>query len=106
MAVRSLLNASHIIPWNIAEARRADPRNGLCLNTLHDRAFDRGLITFDENHRLVLASSLKCKSQPPEFQGIAFNDLEGAALRLPDRFRPDPMALEHHREHIFERSVA
>ncbi len=48
MAVPQLLVASHIIPWSENEKRRADPTNGLCLNALHDKAFDRHLITFDE----------------------------------------------------------
>src|SRR5690606_10242766 len=29
---RALLNASHILPWAAAPARRADPHNGICLN--------------------------------------------------------------------------
>jgi len=47
LAIPELLNASHIIPWSVDEKRRADPRNGICLNAFHDRAFDRGLISFD-----------------------------------------------------------
>src|SRR3954469_1591946 len=46
LGVPTLLNASHIVPWAASVERRADPRNGLCLNTLLDRAFDRGLISF------------------------------------------------------------
>jgi HNH endonuclease len=43
--VPSLLNASHIVPWRVDEDNRTNPSNGLCLNALHDRAFDSGLIT-------------------------------------------------------------
>jgi putative restriction endonuclease len=104
--VRPLLNASHIIPWSKDEARRADPRNGLCLNVLHDRAFDRGLITFDENYRLVLGKMLKSQHTPNEFQRVALIAREGARLRLPERFCPDDSALAYHRESIFDRDVA
>lgn len=48
IALPDLLNASHIVPWKTDTARRADPRNGIALNALYDRAFDRGLITFDD----------------------------------------------------------
>lgn len=44
LTVRPLLVASHIIPWSEDAANRLNPRNGLCLNALHDRAFDRGLM--------------------------------------------------------------
>ena len=59
LAVPALLNASHIIPWSADSHRRADPTNGLCLNALHDRAFDRGLITFDAELRVVVSPTLQ-----------------------------------------------
>ena len=70
-----LLNASHIIPWNVNVERRADPRNGIALNALYDRAFDRGLITFDEGLRLVVSGRLKAKDGPV-FQRQAFLEME------------------------------
>ncbi|MBW2662291.1 MAG: HNH endonuclease [Deltaproteobacteria bacterium] len=96
IAVPQLLIASHIIPWNENENRRADPTNGLCLNALHDKAFDRHLITFDKDCRLVVSSFLK-KGDIPEFQAVNFAKLEGVTLMLPHRFAPDPRALEEHR---------
>ena len=96
IAVPQLLIASHIIPWSENENRRADPTNGLCLNALHDKAFDRHLITFDEDYRLVVSSILK-KGDIPEFQSSNFAKLEGVTLTLPRRFAPDPSALEEHR---------
>jgi len=96
IAVPQLLVASHIIPWSENENRRADPTNGLCLNALHDKAFDRHLITFDEDFRLVVSSFLK-KGEIPEFQSANFAKLEGTTLTLPHRFAPDPYALKEHR---------
>src|SRR5207248_3664526 len=48
LAVPELLVASHIVPWAKDPKQRMNPRNGLCLNALHDRAFDRGLMFIDE----------------------------------------------------------
>lgn len=96
LAAPQLLVASHIIPWSENEARRADPTNGLCLNTLHDKAFDRHLITFDEDNRLVVSSVLKI-GVSAEFQSSSFAELEGTMLKLPHRFAPDSHALENHR---------
>jgi putative restriction endonuclease len=45
LSIPSLLTASHIVPWSEDEANRMNPKNGLCLNALHDRAFDKGWIT-------------------------------------------------------------
>lgn len=96
IAIPQLLVASHIIPWSENEERRADPTNGLCLNVLHDKAFDRHLITFDEKFRLVVSSTLK-KREMSEFQSINFVNFEGKPLTFPHRFAPDPLALEVHR---------
>lgn len=96
IAVPQLLIASHIIPWSEDESRRADPTNGLCLNALHDKAFDRHLITFDEDYKLVVSSVLK-KGDINEFQSSNFAELEGTTLVLPHRFAPDYHALEEHR---------
>ena len=100
LGVVGLLNASHIIPWKDSVERRADPRNGIALNTLHDRAFDRGYITFDESFRLTVAREIKTRKDSP-FLKEALVAFEGEKLRLPYRFQPDPEAMAYHRENIF-----
>jgi predicted restriction endonuclease len=39
LAVPELLVASHIVPWARDTKQRMNPRKGLYLNALHDRAF-------------------------------------------------------------------
>jgi putative restriction endonuclease len=101
IAMSDLLNASHIIPWKVEVERRADPRNGIALNVLYDRAFDRGLITFDTSLRVVLSQQLAKAAAPPPLHRHALLALEGRKLRLPKRFAPDPEAMAYHREHVF-----
>lgn len=48
-----LLIASHIVPWQERPESRLDPANGLCLNALHDRAFDKGLMGIDSEGRFA-----------------------------------------------------
>lgn len=98
--IPALLQASHIIPWARAEGRRVDPRNGVALSTLHDRAFDRGLITFDEDLRVVVSGRLRV-GNPGEIHRVALLGIEGKRLRLPSRYAPDPEALAYHRQKIF-----
>jgi predicted restriction endonuclease len=101
IAVPELLTASHIIPWSADETRRADPRNGLCLNSLYDRAFDRGLISFDDDLRVVLSPRLR-RGKPPPLHEVALLRLEGKKLTQPDRFPPDAEAIRYHRERVFQ----
>lgn len=55
--IPALLTASHIKPWAASTpSERLVSSNGLLLNALHDRAFDRGLITLDDRYRVVVSS--------------------------------------------------
>ena len=94
-----LLNASHIVPWRDDPANRLNPRNRLCLSALHDRAFDRGLITFDDDLRLLLSPELD-RSQS-HFLSQAFATYAGRQIELPEKFAPDITLLRHHREQVF-----
>lgn len=96
----SLLRASHIRPWSSHPQSRLDPSNGLCLNALHDAAFDRGLIAFSEGLELRLSKRLR-KSVPKTVYVEMFAKHEGATLRTPDRFRPSAESLDYHRRVVF-----
>lgn len=101
LELRPLLNASHIIPWKVSVELRADPRNGFCLCVLHDRAFDRGLMTVDADSRLLISKRLK-KTNPVPVHRVGLLELEGQRINLPGRFLPDAKCLEYHRESVFE----
>ena len=101
LALRQLLVASHIIPWSKGAAHRLDPQNGIALNALHDKAFDRGLITFDTELRLVCALSLR-----DHFANLTvsqhFKTYEGQPLTLPaEAAGPKAEYLEYHRREVF-----
>lgn len=96
LAIPELLVASHIIPWAEDESRRADPTNGIALNALYDKAFDRGLIAFDEDFRLVLSRQLRVKAADEAIKEY-FIKLEGKKLEMPYRFVPEKKAILFHK---------
>jgi hypothetical protein len=98
--IPELLIASHIIPWREQSEHRLNPRNGLCLARTHDVAFDQGLITFDENQKLVLSRYLQ-EFLPEETLERNFVAYVGNELRLPEKFEPESDFLRFHREEIF-----
>ncbi len=98
--IPTLLIASHIIPWHEQSEHRLNPHNGLCLARTHDVAFDQGLITFDENYKLVLSSYLQ-EFLPEETLENNFVNYAGKQLRLPEKFQPKPEFLRFHQETIF-----
>lgn len=100
IAEPALLRASHIRAWAEFPPGRLDPSNGLCLNALHDAAFDRGLISFTAELELLISPRLH-GTVPAAIHADIFARFAGAPLRLPARFTPDPAALAHHRGYIF-----
>jgi putative restriction endonuclease len=99
--VPRLLVASHIKPWGQFPDDRLNPQNGLCLSTLHDAAFDEGLITLDEKLNVVLSKRLLRFFPQPTLE-LNFVPFEGKQIRLPDKLtEPNPGFLEFHRTNIF-----
>jgi putative restriction endonuclease len=100
--VPELLVASHIKPWSKFPTERLNPRNGLCLSSLHDAAFDDGLITLDQDLKVILSSRLR-KFFPQPALEQSFLPYEGQPIRLPEKLaEPDGEFLRYHREKLFQ----
>jgi putative restriction endonuclease len=100
LAVPKLLVASHIVPWRDDKANRLNPRNGLCLSMLHDKAFDVGIITIADD--MTVRVSKKHAPNDDHFFDSALFAYEGKPVVLPGKFRPHKEFLAYHRQHIFE----
>lgn len=95
-----LLVASHIVPWSKDKMNRLNPRNGLCLSALHDKAFDSGLISLDDDFQILISDQLRYK--PDEFTSRNLLSLQGKSATLPEKFLPDRAFLSNHRTMIFK----
>jgi putative restriction endonuclease len=96
----SILIAGHIIPWSINASLRMNPRNGICMCALHDKAFDKGLISITDDFKLAVSKTIKRLHNEVSIQR-GFLVYEGVKIRLPDRFVPDGEFIEFHRTNIF-----
>lgn len=53
------ITASHIKPWYASDnSERLDPFNGLALSPVYDKAFDVGLISFDDEGQILVSKRL------------------------------------------------
>ena len=95
----SLLLASHIVPWSVDRANRLNPANGLCLSALHDRAFDQGLITLEDDFTITLSEQLRQRDEP--FVREVLRPLAGRPIELPERFLPSVDFVAWHRQRVF-----
>lgn len=92
---KDLLVASHIKPWSISdENEKVNEFNGLLLCANHDKLFDKGLITFDDNGRIIISSQID------KFNRIFTNIDDNMKIKLEDeslRF------MKYHRDNIFKK---
>ena len=102
VSLTELLVASHIKPWKDSDPKteRTNPRNGLCLNSLHDKAFDQGLITLDDSYRIILSSRINEAFMDRNTRDwfVFYKDKE---IQLPNKFLPDKSFIEYHNDVIF-----
>jgi len=94
--VPGVLRASHIVAWKDDKPNRLNPSNGLCLSATYDAAFDRHLISFDEDYRMIFSPQLKEYYSNKAFK-TQFLAFEGRRISLPKRYCPDQTFLEKHR---------
>lgn len=100
IALPSLLVASHIKPWAVSDPRteRTNPRNGLCLNCLHDKAFDKGYITVLPDLSIRVSSAILNDHSDGSIWLASCN---GKQIEKPEKFEPSIELLQYHNDVIF-----
>jgi len=92
------LIAGHISTWAEDEKNRLNPSNGICLCSLHDKAFEHGFISINNKYQIVVNSNTNKKS-------ILFKELEKfhkKTIKLPKKNNPDiQLLLKHQKKHNF-----
>ncbi|MBX2906380.1 MAG: HNH endonuclease [Taibaiella sp.] len=96
------LVAAHINRWADDEENRINPRNGICLCSLHDQAFEYGYIGLDAHFKVVLSPRVR--------EGTPLHSMlrvhENTPLKMPVKDLPNSDFLQKHREKFgFELSV-
>lgn len=89
-----LLIASHIKPWSKStNIEKLDPYNGLLLLPNYDKLFDKGLISFEDNGKIIISPLIK--EEEYKVLGISPND---ELFTVYDENKP---YLEEHRRIVF-----
>lgn len=92
---KAFLVASHIKPWAISnDKEKLDTNNGLLLTPNLDRAFDRGLISFSSNGKILLSKRLS--GAVSKVLGVNSSTHIGALNLAQQKY------LKFHREKVFK----
>ena len=86
------LVGAHIARWSDNEALRGHMGNGLCLCLRHDKAFELGLFTLDEQCRVFVNPRERDANSPVVDELVAHH---GEQIRLADVRPLDDALLEH-----------
>lgn len=100
--LQELLVASHIIPWSENEKERLNPENGICLSSLYDKAFDKGLISFTNDYKVIFSTKLK-KNFNKDYYLKYFKPIENNHLVVAQKYKINPLFLEWHRDCVFNK---
>lgn len=95
-----LLIAGHIRPWGIDEKNRLNPRNGIAINALHDKAFEAGFITITPEFTIKISPLIL--KQKGKYSIDFFGKFENQKIILPSRFLPNVDFLKYHNEERFK----
>ena len=92
-----LLIAGHIIPWSKDSKNRLNPLNGLCMNRLHDKLFEDGLMWIDENYHIHFSNRfLENDIKNPSVAYSWIKQYDGNKIITPKGFEPSLEFLEVH----------
>jgi putative restriction endonuclease len=92
--ILEFLVAAHIVRWADDERIRLDPRNGICLCSLHDKAFEHGYFFIDEKFQVVFNMKLAGDPSLQEYLQLK----TGSKINLPALHAPKPEYLTLHRK--------
>lgn len=100
LSIPDFLIASHIKPWSKDSENRTNPHNGLCLNSIHDKAFDGGFITVTPDYKILVSKYFDNYSNEKPVKDF-FLKYDKQEIIRPERFLPKKEFLDYHFENIF-----
>ena len=100
LPIPEFLVASHIKPWSKDIDNRTNPHNGLCLNSIHDKAFDKGFITVTPDFTIMVSKYFDDYSDDKSVHDF-FIKYQNQKIIKPERFLPTQEFLDYHFQNIF-----
>lgn len=96
----TILEAAHIIGWKENEKLRTDPTNGLCMNPLFHKAYDKFLMTISPDFKIMISNKL-LSSVKDDATLKYLKSLQNRQIYLPQRFYPNKDYLNSHYDKFY-----
>lgn len=92
-----LLEACHISGWAEDKNNRTNPRNGLCMNPMFHRAYDKFLVAVSPDCKIIISEKLMGSSKDKAFLSY-LQSIQGRCIIMPEKCSPDKDLLSIHYE--------
>lgn len=91
-----LIEACHIIDWKVDEKNRLNPCNGIAMNVLFHRAYDKMFIGITPDLRVEVSERMYdgLRGEDKDKTYSFFNPYNGMQITLPRKFKPNPNFIE------------
>lgn len=96
LSCSDLLEACHIVDWATDIENRLNPSNGICLNVLFHKAYDKNYIGISPDYQVEVSDRLFDENTEPSGIRQFFMQYHQTTMRLPDRFMPNKELLSNH----------
>ena len=90
-----LLEACHIVSWADDSHNRTNPENGLCLNSLFHRAYDKHLMAITPDYEIIISENFMEKVEDSTFEKY-LKEINGRKINMPTRFYPQRELIDIH----------
>ena len=97
-----LLEACHIVDWSENIENRLNPSNGLCLNVMFHKAYDKNYIGISPDYDIYISSKLFDENKDNEFIYNFFKQYHKTKMHLPDKFLPNKDLLDIHFQKFYD----
>ena len=74
----------------------------MCINSIHDKAFDKGFITVTTDYKIKVSKYLNEYKKEDAVTELFLN-YDNNSIFLPDKFLPSKEFLEYHHQNIFKK---
>ena len=93
----AILEACHISNWASDINNRTNPKNGLCMNPLFHRAYDKVLFAITPECKIIVSEQMLSDTKDERFFSY-LQSIQGRSIFMPEKFSPDKDLLSLHYE--------
>lgn len=98
-----LIEACHIVDWSTDVKNRLNPSNGICLNVLFHKAYDKNYIGISPDYEVFVSDKFLDENKEQDYIRNFFLHFHKTRIQMPDRFLPNKELLDLHYQHFLIR---